>query len=117
MTKANYFHTRLPIMVFGLFITFLISACASTAPENPVNVPESATPVSSQQNRQACPENKPQMCTMIYQPVCAIKKDGSSYTEASSCTACAATDVIAYSEGECLTSNADTHNESSPTIE
>ncbi|TVZ41313.1 hypothetical protein P886_0657 [Alteromonadaceae bacterium 2753L.S.0a.02] len=51
-----------------------------------------------------CPETRPQICTMIYDPVCAQHKDGQRTTEASNCTACSDSDVMTYRMGACDTS-------------
>lgn len=48
-----------------------------------------------------CSEPRPQVCTMIYAPVCAEYDDGSSETLASACNACAVATVTAYAKGPC----------------
>lgn len=48
-----------------------------------------------------CSEPRPQVCTMIYAPVCARHADGSEETLASGCNACADATVVSHREGEC----------------
>lgn len=76
--------TGIPI----LLALSLLSACTSTA-NNP------------QPGITACPEIRPQVCTMEYMPVCATHKDGMIKTYASGCTACANHEVISHRAGEC----------------
>jgi len=49
----------------------------------------------------ACPDPRPQMCTMDYRPVCGELKDGSFKTFSNGCMACADLDVVGYRDGEC----------------
>jgi len=69
-------------------MVMLISACQS-APEKPANLTD-------------CPEVRPQVCTMIYAPVCAMEKDGQFRTYSSDCTACSHNEVVGYQSGECI---------------
>ena len=48
-----------------------------------------------------CSEPRPEICTQIYLPVCAVLKSGGSKTFASDCTACSAQEVIAYRKEAC----------------
>jgi hypothetical protein len=49
----------------------------------------------------SCSEPRPQVCTMIYAPVCAVHADGSTQTHASACNACADDSVVGYRSGDC----------------
>jgi hypothetical protein len=49
----------------------------------------------------ACPDPRPQVCTMIYAPVCAVHSDGSEETLASACNACADETVVDFRDGAC----------------
>ena len=49
----------------------------------------------------ACAEPRPQVCTMIYAPVCAEHRDGHRETHASDCNACADDTVVAHTAGPC----------------
>ena len=66
----------------------LVSGCQSTA-ERPANLT-------------ACQGARPQVCTMIYKPVCAMEKEGQFRTYASECTACSHEEVVGYQQGECV---------------
>ena len=48
-----------------------------------------------------CPEERPQVCTMEYVPVCALLENGRSKEYASACSACADRDVVSYSPAAC----------------
>jgi len=51
-----------------------------------------------------CLNERPQMCTRIYQPVCALVDTAAGpvwETRASDCTACADREVIGYSASAC----------------
>lgn len=49
----------------------------------------------------SCREPRPQVCTMVYAPVCALHADGRRRTHASSCNACADDTVLQYRQGSC----------------
>jgi hypothetical protein len=49
----------------------------------------------------SCSEPRPQVCTMIWAPVCAVHDDGHLQTHASACNACADSSVRAYTPGAC----------------
>ena len=50
---------------------------------------------------QLCPEQRPQVCTMEYMPVCALLESGRKKEYASACNACADGDVISYTPDAC----------------
>ncbi len=64
-----------------------VSACQSS-PQKPSNLTD-------------CPEVRPQVCTMIYAPVCAMEKDGKFISYSSDCTACSHEEVVGYHSGVC----------------
>jgi hypothetical protein len=70
------------MLVFGL------TGCAGSGP-----------PVQS--GMTVCEDPRPQVCTMIYSPVCGIHEDKSQKTYASDCTACSKATVVGYELGEC----------------
>jgi len=86
-------------MRFSLLISALtfaalagfVTGCASTS--EPVQL--EAPAVTS------CEEPRPQVCTMIFAPVCASRTDGNLETYASGCNACADDQVASYLNGAC----------------
>jgi hypothetical protein len=48
-----------------------------------------------------CPEIRPEVCTMDYQPVCAQLRDSGFKPYSNGCTACSDQNVTAYSDGAC----------------
>lgn len=50
---------------------------------------------------QQCPEQRPQLCTMEYMPVCALLENGRRKEYASACNACSDTEVIGYNPDAC----------------
>jgi hypothetical protein len=69
-----------------------LGGCAAGQPV--ADTAEAAGPV-------ACAEPRPQVCTMIYAPVCAEHRDGHRETHASDCNACADETVVAHRDGPC----------------
>lgn len=49
-----------------------------------------------------CPEQRPEICTRDYRPVCAKQKDGSHKTYSNGCTACSYQNVVDYRNGSCV---------------
>lgn len=49
-----------------------------------------------------CPEQRPEICTQDYRPVCAKQKDGSHKTYSNACTACSEQNVVDYRNGSCV---------------
>ena len=62
---------------------------------------QSGTTASLPSNAVSCPQERPQMCTMDYTPVCSIRTDGSRKTYGNGCTACSDLEVEAYTPGAC----------------
>jgi hypothetical protein len=67
----------------------------------------------------SCPEQRPEACIQIFQPVCALVDTGVRcvtspcpteewQTRGNSCTACSDAQVIGYIEGECVADGLDT---------
>lgn len=73
-------------------VTLGAVACATAPP---------AAPEPDVADVSSCTEPRPQVCTMIYAPVCAIHTDGHSETHASACNACADDTATAYRNGAC----------------
>ena len=49
----------------------------------------------------ACADPRPQVCTMEYDPVCAVLIKGGTKQYSSPCNACADDNVVSYSAGSC----------------
>jgi len=49
----------------------------------------------------SCTEPRPQVCPMIYQPVCGVKKDGSKRTFSNGYAACGDAAVESHTAGDC----------------
>ena len=73
-------------------LIFIIAAC-NASPE----LPESEAPDVST----LCKDPRPQMCTMIYQPVCGVDNAGQFKTYSSNCSACSHVEVKGFNEGAC----------------
>ena len=79
------------ISTITLFMAMMLSACVSTTIEDKSDAPKLAK----------CPEERPEMCTMQYDPVCAKLIDNTLQTFSNSCSACADKQSVAYLQGEC----------------
>lgn len=66
----------------------LVCACQNT-PQRPSDLTD-------------CQGARPQVCTLIYKPVCAMEKDGQFRTYSSDCAACSHEEVIGYKLGVCV---------------
>lgn len=86
---------RFPLLISALTLATLagfLTACAT--PTEPVVEPEVPALTS-------CEGPRPQVCTMIFAPVCATRADGNLETYASGCNACADDQVSSYLNGAC----------------
>ncbi|EAQ98689.1 hypothetical protein [Congregibacter litoralis] len=82
-------------MRFSLLISALTLAAVGA-------VSGCATPVEPEiPNFTTCKEPRPQVCTMIFAPVCATTVSGGLATHASGCNACADDQVLTYVDGAC----------------
>jgi hypothetical protein len=104
---------------WNLPLLLLLAACsqAPVAPAPVASAPPAANPPaeSSPQARNEpvqCTDPRPQVCTMIYDPVCATRDTGircvttpcpssELKTMSSGCSACSDAKVISYVKGEC----------------
>lgn len=73
----------------SLMFFILVTGC-STSITDETTMPEGLS---------ACPEERPQICSMIYAPVCALTDAGERKTFASDCVACGDENVIAFEKG------------------
>jgi hypothetical protein len=78
-------------MLIVVALGLSLSACNGTT-----------TPHSSSVEGVQCVDPRPQVCTMEYNPVCAVLGDGSSKQYSSPCNACADDAVKSHLSGACL---------------
>lgn len=64
-------------------------------------------PTLVEQVAQVCPAERPEICTMIYDPVCALTKDGQSVSQPSDCRACSDINVVGYNVRACEASESE----------
>ena len=76
----------------GLVVLSIVVACNAT-PEQPISEMPDVSKL--------CKEPRPQMCTMIYQPVCGVDQKGQFKTYSSGCNACSHVEVAGFNEGAC----------------
>ena len=78
----------------GLLLLAQLAGCTASTParDSSVVVGESWQP---------CEGERPRVCTMIYDPVCGRRSDGSLETYASPCNACADVAVFAWHPETC----------------
>src|SRR6478735_8096386 len=90
----------------------LLAACSQAPVASQPPPPASDPPVTTKNEPVMCKEPRPEVCTMIYQPVCATRDTGvrcirapcpseEQVTKSSGCNACSDEKVISYVEGEC----------------
>lgn len=88
-----------------LLVVAMLCACVAAPPlpsSPPEAPPEAVLAAVDPSAPVACAPQRPEVCTMIYQPVCAILAEETSQRQYSSpCNACADDRVVAYREGTC----------------
>ena len=82
---------RVRITVLTLVLAFL--AGCSGGPE--------AREARRYAEHQLCPEQRPEVCTMEYAPVCALLENGRREEFASACNACSDKEVVGYDPDAC----------------
>lgn len=81
---------RFSLLISALTLTAVGALSGCTTPVEP-EIPRFTT----------CEEPRPQVCTMIFAPVCATTVSGDLTTHASGCNACADDQVLTYVDGAC----------------
>ncbi|MCP5209122.1 MAG: hypothetical protein H7A01_18165 [Hahellaceae bacterium] len=77
---------------FVLLLLSLLTGCASVNGSDQPPLPE---------NLVTCKDPRPEMCTMIYDPVCAYDQQGQGTTASSDCQACGNQNTIGFVKGAC----------------
>lgn len=80
---------------FLMIAAMVLAGCEGLTPRT------SGTAVPTGSGWQACDAERPKVCTMIYDPVCAQRGDGSRADYASPCNACADVAVSAWHPDTC----------------
>ncbi len=86
-------------------LIFVLNACTNTSAPT-------ATPPTASSSARVCPEQRPQVCTLDFRPVCATRDTGvrcvtapcpssEQKTYANGCSACADSKVLSYTQGAC----------------
>lgn len=102
-------------LIAVLTASLLVAGCAGIQPYDPPDYKEEppgnglltgadgefVIHVNTNQSKSLCPEIRPEVCTMDYNPVCGQLSDGSFKTYSNGCNACVDPKVISYSQGEC----------------
>ena len=78
----------------GLLLLVFLTGCTASTPARDSGV-------TAGESWQACEGERPRVCTMIYDPVCGRRGDGSLDTYASPCNACADVAVSAWHPETC----------------
>jgi hypothetical protein len=76
----------------------LALGCSGGEPPAVGNPPLAVT--SSPQSTD-CSDPRPEMCTRQYDPVCGLRRDGSTRTYGNACTACSDAEVVSHRPGAC----------------
>ena len=84
-------------MILLALAVFALAACSSTETTEKTAKPLPILPSYSN----SCPDERPQMCTMDYRPVCGTTESGELKTYSNACGACSDVTVRGYSDGEC----------------
>ncbi len=80
-------------MMIFLLAGFTAVSCAQT--------PRAQETAMAQTDLVVCEDPRPQICTAIYDPVCALTADNSYKTYASACSACGDARVSGHRPGAC----------------
>ena len=90
----------------------LLAGCAQAPVASESAPPAADPPASTRSEPVMCGNPRPEMCTMIYDPVCASRDTGircvttpcpstENVTKSSGCNACSDPKVVSYVKGEC----------------
>jgi hypothetical protein len=88
--RYNLYHVIIALLIYPCLT---LTGCTTVSKTEKVKNTESKITV--------CTEPRPQICTLQYQPVCALRQDATEKTYATGCTACSDKQVESYREGAC----------------
>jgi hypothetical protein len=81
-------------VILLVLMMVLVTACAGSQPTGPIGA----------ELHQQCPEQRPQMCTLEYAPVCAFLENKQRKEFSNGCSACSDSTVVGYIAGSCPSS-------------
>ena len=84
------------VLVNGVAVVADGKLAEDAAPGKPIR-----RAVAEKMDAVKCPEVRPEMCTMDYNPVCGSLSDGSFKTYSNGCGACSDRNVKSFTPGEC----------------
>lgn len=83
------------------FCALLLAGCVAPGEEAPPAAGAAGLETTAGEGAIACELPRPQVCTMLYAPVCALQHSGDYADYSSPCNACADDQVAAYVAGPC----------------
>ncbi|MEO8161029.1 MAG: hypothetical protein ABI588_06390 [Arenimonas sp.] len=100
------------ILSLSFLPMLLLAACAQAPMVSEPPPPATDPPAQGRNEPVMCSNPRPEMCTMIYAPVCATRDTGvrcittpcpstEQVTKSSGCDACSDAKVVSYVKGEC----------------
>ena len=95
---VRFFSMRLVVLVCVTAVTACTALPADLFGQGPADREVSETPVLKTVQ---CEEPRPKICTLQYEPVCAVMESGSINTYPSACNACADIAVSAWRPEPC----------------
>ncbi|WP_373568214.1 hypothetical protein [Marinimicrobium sp. ABcell2] len=90
-------YKKMQHLVGMITLAALLSACQITQPD--AELERAGTPQDT--GFVKCPEQRPEMCTHEYRPVCGMANEDEWRTYGNACVACADENVKGYVGGEC----------------
>jgi hypothetical protein len=81
-------------------VTSIVMGCTSTQ-GNGQDTPKESENSTVSATFETCPDQRPQVCSMIYDPVCGTDNKGEKQTYSSGCNACSAPYVKGFEKGSC----------------
>lgn len=110
-TTTQHCPTALLSVLFSALV-LLLSGCQSTPGEQDIEPWIDHLEAQTEESFTRCESPRPEMCTMVYQPVCGLVEDDDECLEppctplqyrtlGNACSACTLPEVIGHVDGEC----------------